>query len=76
MGQDIRIGMSLEAANMGNFKTANDQGPPFDKAVGIISKTYTEHEFYRLTAQYGAQWQLLQLPLEQLLQPDEPEDDE
>jgi len=28
------------------------------------------------TAQYGSQWQLLQLPLEQLAQPDEPEDDE
>jgi len=56
MGQDIRIGMSLKAANVGNFETTNGQGPPFDKAVGIISKTYTEQlisgfsfGFYRLT---------------------------
>jgi hypothetical protein len=43
MGQHIRIRMSQQAQWMGNFDASEDQRTSLHKAVGIISKTDTEH---------------------------------
>jgi hypothetical protein len=42
MGQDIRVGVPVQARIMWDPHTTENQGKPLDQAMGIISKTYPE----------------------------------